>query len=55
MINTNNEFLWIVHNIDRLEIRKAVKGEKVETPNGTVYANDGDYVIIGVNGEKYVR
>ena len=55
MIDTNNYFLWVVHNLDRLKVRKAVKGEKLETLNGTVYANDGDYVIICVNGEKYVR
>ena len=53
MIDTNNYFLLVVHNLDRLKVRKAVKGEKLETLNGTVYANDGDYVITGVNGEKY--
>ena len=55
MIDANNYFFWVVHNLDRLKVRKAVKGEKLETLNGTVYANDGDYVIICVNGEKYVR
>ena len=54
MIDTNNYFLWVVHNLDRLKVRKAVKGEKLETLNGTIYANDGDYVIICVNGEKYL-
>lgn len=54
MIDTNNDFLLAVHKPNRLKVRKAVKGEKLETPNGTVYANDGDYVIICVNGEKYL-
>ena len=53
MINTNNDFLWDIPKLNRLKVRKAVKGEKLETLNGTVYANDGDYVIICVNGEKY--
>lgn len=53
MIDTNNDFFWAVHKPNRLKVRKAVKGEKLETLNGTVYANDGDYVITGVNGEKY--
>ena len=43
----------VIHKRNTLVARLAVEGEKLETLNGTVYANKGDYVITGINGEQY--
>ena len=43
----------VIHKRNTFVARLAVEGEKLETLTGTVYANKGDYVITGINGEQY--
>ena len=44
---------YAIHKPNRLLVRKAIPGEVLHTLNGDVTANEGDYVITGVNGEQY--
>ena len=44
---------YAIHKPNRLLVRKAIPGEVLHTLNGNVTANEGDYVITGVNGEQY--
>ena len=46
-------YFYAIHKPNRLLVRKAIAGEVLHTLNGDVTANNGDYVITGVNGEQY--
>ncbi len=52
-LKRESEF-WAIHKPTKLLARRANDIEKyIVTLNGLVTANDGDYVITGVNGEQY--
>lgn len=36
-----------------VEVRRAEPGEEIETREGTLKAEEGDYIITGVHGEEY--
>ena len=56
--NDAEQSRWILEAIERKEATVAYKnsyfvGMDIKTPEGTMRANDGDYIIKGINGEIY--
>lgn len=53
LVENPHTYFTIEHKPNRLQARKVDTEEYLVTMNGIVKTNKGDYVITGVNGEKY--
>lgn len=55
VVGPDKGFKWFdcVHKPNKLRFRESKLGEMVFTMNGIVRCNNGDKIIIGVNGEQY--